>query len=83
MRFFNGYRMIVKCISTSSSSDRTDALHYRWLTLDKIYRLVEIRNNSHYVMDDSEEVYPYPKHCFMDISEWRDKQIEKVINVFL
>lgn len=77
--------MIVKCISTSSSSDRTDALHYRWLTLDKIYRLVEIHgapsNNSYYVMDDSEEVSPYPKHCFMDISEWRDKQIEKVINV--
>lgn len=47
-----------------------------------VYRL-EIRNNSYYVMDDSEEVSPYPKHCFMDISEWRDKQIEKVINAFL
>jgi len=43
--------------------------------------LIEISNNSIYVIGELEDVYPYPKQCFMDISEWRDKQIEKVINV--
>ena len=71
--------MIVKCISTSSSSDRPEALHFRWLTLEKTYNVVEIRNVSYYIMDDGGEVSSYPQHCFMDLMVWRDKQIEKVL----
>ena len=75
--------MIVKCISTSSSSDRPEALHFRWLTLDKIYNVVElfdqIRGVSYYIMDDGGEVSSYPKHCFMDLMLWRQQQIEKIL----
>jgi hypothetical protein len=80
--------MIVKCISTSSSVDRTEALHFRWLTLDKIYNVVDIRgvsyslqiNRSNFlIMDDGGEVSSYPKHCFMDLMVWRQQQIEKVL----
>lgn len=77
--------MIVKCISTSSSADRPEALHFRWLTLDKIYNVAEIRilnsdEVSYYIIDDCGEVSPYPKHCFMDLMVWRQQQIEKVLN---
>jgi hypothetical protein len=77
--------MIVKCISTSSSADRVEALHFRWLTLDKIYNMVDIRLNSSgrvscYILDDGGEVSPYPEHCFMDLMVWRQQQIEKVLN---
>jgi len=73
--------MIVKCISTSSSSDRPDALHYRWLTLDKIYNVIEYNSewSTLQIIDDDGEVSSYPKHCFMDLMVWRDKQIEKVL----
>jgi hypothetical protein len=81
--------MIVKCISTSSSADRPEALHFRWLTLDKIYNVAEIRilnsdwnccKVSYYIIDDCGEISPYPKHCFMDLMLWRQQQIEKVLN---
>jgi hypothetical protein len=76
--------MIVKCISTSSSVDRP-ALHFRWLTLDKTYDVVEIRmlnsdEVSYYIIDDCGDVSSYPKHCFMDLMVWRQQQIEKVLN---
>ena len=76
--------MIVKCISTLSSLDIPNALQHSWLTLHKNYNLVDIRllNSGReywYIIDDSGEVSPYQKHCFMDLMVWRQQQIEKVL----
>jgi hypothetical protein len=74
--------MIVKCISTSSSVDRPDSLHFRWLTLDKIYNVIQCDKDwvTFKIIDDDENISSYPKHCFMDLMVWRQQQIEKVIN---
>ncbi len=73
--------MIVKCISTSSTFDRPDALHYRWLTLDKIYNVIEYNSDlTHYdIRDDDGNVSSYPQHCFMDLMLWRNQQIESLL----
>ena len=73
--------MIVKCISTSSSLVRLDALHFRWLTLDKIYNVIEYNSGlTHYdIRDDDGKVSSYPQHCFMDLMQWRNQQIESVL----
>ena len=73
--------MIVKCISTCASSERLDSLHFRWLTLDKIYNVIEYNSDlTHYdIRDDDGKVSSYPQHCFMDLMLWRNQQIESVL----
>jgi hypothetical protein len=73
--------MIVKCISTSSSLVRLDSLHFRWLTLDKIYNVIEYNSGlTHYdIRDDDGKIESYPQHCFMDLMLWRNQQIESLL----
>jgi hypothetical protein len=75
--------MKVKCISTCSSKDQK-SLHFRWLTLSKVYETNELYD-SHYtdkyvIKDDDGNETTYPKFCFMTLQEYREKKVDELLD---
>lgn len=75
--------MKVRCISTCSSENQK-SLHFRWLTLDKVYDTNELYE-SHYVdkyviKDDDGNETTYPKFCFITLQEYRDKKVNELLD---
>ena len=82
--------MRLKCISTSTNTSCSDntALHFRWLTIDKIYdvqhppqkttRDLGAATDYYYVIDDGGEMGNYPKHCFIDLQKFREEKLKQL-----
>lgn len=74
--------MRLKCISTSTSISCSDnkALHFRWLTIDKIYDVQHLGGvtDYYYVIDDGGEMGNYPKHCFIDLQKFREEKLKQL-----
>ena len=74
--------MRLKCISTSTRSSVSDstALHFRWLTIDKIYDVQHLggATDNYYIIDDDGETNNYPKHCFIDLQKFREEKLKQL-----
>jgi len=65
------YNMILKCI-TNDFPDR--------VTYGKEYKVIEEKKGSYYIVDDNNKVATVTNNkYFIDLVEWREKQIEKII----
>ena len=63
--------MILKCI-TNDFPDR--------VTYGKEYKVIEEKKGSYYIVDDNNKVATVTNNkYFIDLVEWREKQIEKII----
>lgn len=63
--------MILKCI-TNGFPDR--------VTYGKEYKVIEEKKGSYYIVDDNNKVATVTNNkYFIDLVEWREKQIEKII----
>lgn len=63
------------CINTS--------YYIRELSENKIYegkKDAMIDEEGWYIKFDDNKVFWYPKKCFMPLSEWRDKQINSILD---
>lgn len=73
--------MIIVCIKTGNED-----LSKLQLTVGKQYEVVDTysdwgEDDQYVVLNDHGINYPYCMSRFVSLEEWRDKQIEKVINV--
>ena len=65
------YNMILKCI-TNDFPGR--------VTYGKEYKVIEEKKGSYYIVDDNNKVATVTNNkYFIDLVEWREKQIEKII----
>ncbi len=80
--------MKVKCISVCSSKDQK-SLHFRWLTLGKIYEtnelyesklLTAVHADKYLIKDDDGNETTYPKFCFMNLQEYREKKVNELLD---
>ena len=55
---------------------------YKYLTLGKTYQVVKERFdvNCYEIIDDNNESTLYHITCFNTLENWRDKQVDKIIN---
>lgn len=78
--------MIIVCIKTGnedlSKLQLTVGKHYKVLSTRASYSDWDLVEDDQYViLNDHGINYPYCMSRFVSLEEWRDKQIEKVINV--
>jgi hypothetical protein len=65
------YNMVLKCI-TNDFPGR--------VTYGKEYKVIEEKKGSYYIVDDNNKVATVTNNkYFIDLVEWREKQIEKII----
>ena len=74
--------MKLKCISTSTTRSIIDntGIYFRWLTIDKIYDMQHLggATDNYYVIDDRGETNTYPKHCFIDLQDFRELKLKQL-----
>jgi len=69
--------MKIKCISTKSS-ETTGALHYNFITINKIYETLEISDYYYYIINDNNERSNFYKGCFITIEELRENKLKEL-----
>ena len=73
--------MKIKCISTKSS-ETIGALHYNFITIGKIYEILEIReyysDYYYHIINDNNERSNFYKGCFITIEELRENKLKEL-----
>jgi hypothetical protein len=65
--------MKVKCIDNKGWKT--------WLTIDKIYEVIDIDDDNYYIKDDNGYEFWYPKEWFKLLSEIRNEKIDKLLEL--
>jgi hypothetical protein len=69
--------MKVKCVSTKSS-EIASALHYNFITIDKIYD-AEFYDEYYYsIIGDNDRESKFYKGCFITIEELREQKLKEL-----
>jgi hypothetical protein len=69
--------MKVKCVSTASSKT-FGALHYNFITIDKIYEVLSESEYYYEMIGDNNEKSFFNKHCFVGIDVIREDKVKQL-----
>jgi hypothetical protein len=69
--------MKVKCVSTKSS-EIASALHYNFITIDKIYETLETSDYYYSIIGDNDRESKFYKGCFITIEELREEKLKEL-----
>jgi hypothetical protein len=53
--------------------------YYDNITIGKVYDILNYKNGHYWIWDDNANQRGIPTECFMSVEEWRDNQINKVL----
>lgn len=70
--------MKLKCIKNSTQT-KYEIIYYGNITPGKVYNILNYKLGNYWIWDDNSNQRGIPVECFMSVEEWRNNQINRIL----
>lgn len=70
--------MKLMCIKNTTQT-KYELMYYDNITPGKVYNILKYKLGNYWILDDNSHQRGIPVECFMSVEEWRDNQINRIL----